>query len=160
MNQKRGNVWLAVCGLVIDKKGRWLVVKKKYGGAKGKWTLPAGFVEVGETADEAVKREVLEETGIVCRIDGLLGLRTGVIDEVVSDNMILFACTPENTTLHVQECEIESAGWKAPKELASDENASLILIELMKTGVLPHQTERSGFNPGSQFGYTAYKLFL
>ncbi|MFS0646627.1 NUDIX domain-containing protein [Siminovitchia sp. 179-K 8D1 HS] len=160
MNQKRGNVWLAVCGLVIDKKGRWLVVKKKYGGAKGKWTLPAGFVEAGETADEAVKREVLEETGIVCRVDGLLGLRTGVIEELVSDNMILFACTPENTTLFIQEREIEVARWMAPEQLTFDKNSSLMLRELMKTGVFPLQKEKPGLNPGSQFGYTAYKLFL
>lgn len=160
MNRNRGNVWLAVCGLVIDKKGRWLVVKKKYGGAKGKWTLPAGFVEAGETVDEAVKREVLEETGIVCRVNGLLGMRTGVIDELVSDNMVIFACTPKNTIIQVQELEIESGGWMAPEELAADENSSLLLKELMKTGVMPLQKERSGLNPGSQFGYTDYKLFL
>ncbi|WP_339161949.1 NUDIX hydrolase [Siminovitchia sp. FSL H7-0308] len=160
MNQKRGNVWLAACGLVVDKKGRWLVVKKKYGGAKGQWTLPAGFVEAGETVDEAVKREVLEETGIVCHINGLLGMRTGVIDEMISDNMILFLCTPENTTLHIEEREIDSASWMAPEDLAYDENASLILKEIMKTGILPLQKERTGFHPGPQFGYTAYKLFL
>jgi ADP-ribose pyrophosphatase YjhB (NUDIX family) len=58
---KRGNVWLGVSGLVVNKKGEWLVVKKRYGGLKGKWSLPAGFVEGNETADEAVIRETLEE---------------------------------------------------------------------------------------------------
>lgn len=41
---------------------------------KGKWSLPAGFVNEGETVDEAVKREVLEETGIVAHVKGSLVL--------------------------------------------------------------------------------------
>ncbi|WP_031310541.1 NUDIX domain-containing protein, partial [Bacillus thuringiensis] len=53
--EKRGKVWLAVSGLVATKDGRWLFVKKKYSGLKGKWSLPAGFVNEGETGDEAVK---------------------------------------------------------------------------------------------------------
>ena len=56
--EKRGKVWLAVSGLVATKDGRWLFVKKKYSGLKGKWSLPAGFVNEGETVDEAVKRSV------------------------------------------------------------------------------------------------------
>ena len=61
-----------VSGLVATKDGRWLFVKKKYSGLKGKWSLPAGFVNEGETVDEAVKREVLEETGIVAHVKGSL----------------------------------------------------------------------------------------
>lgn len=75
VEHKRGKVWLAVSGLVISPEGNWLVVKKKYGGLKGKWSLPAGFVEPGETADEAAVREVEEETGIKCTVKGMLGSR-------------------------------------------------------------------------------------
>ena len=64
------NVWLAVSGLVISDKGEWLVVNKRYGGLKGQWSLPAGFVKNDETVDEAVVREVLEETGIQTEIEG------------------------------------------------------------------------------------------
>lgn len=35
--------------------------------SKGRWGIPGGVVEVGETLEEAVVREVLEETGVVCR---------------------------------------------------------------------------------------------
>lgn len=91
---KRGKVWLAVGGLVKSSQGHWLVVKKRYGGLKGKWSLPAGFVDEGETADEAVVREVKEETGIDCVVKGLIGLRTGVISEEISDNMLVFLLEP------------------------------------------------------------------
>ena len=66
---ENGKVWLAVSGLVATKDGRWLFVIQWI---KGKWSLPAGFVNEGETVDEAVKREVLEETGIVAHVKGSL----------------------------------------------------------------------------------------
>ena len=71
MRERSKHVWLGVCGLVIADDGKWLVVKKTYGGLKGKWSLPAGFVQPGETADEAVVREVKEETGIETEVTTL-----------------------------------------------------------------------------------------
>ena len=82
------NVWLAVSGLVISDTGEWLVVNKRYGGLKGQWSLPAGFVKNDETVDEAVIREVLEETGIHTEIEGMVGVRSGVIKGEISDNML------------------------------------------------------------------------
>ncbi len=52
--------------------------------------MPAGFVQAGETADQAVVREVKEETGIDCEVTGLIGFRSGVIREEISDNMAIF----------------------------------------------------------------------
>ena len=88
---KRGNVWLAAAGLLIDEQGRWLVVKKKYGGLKGMWSLPAGFVDGGETLEQAAQREVKEETGLDTQTAGIIGISTGVIKDKISDNMI-FSC--------------------------------------------------------------------
>ena len=72
---KRGNVWLGASGIVMNSKGEWLVVKKTYGGLKGMWSLPAGFVEGDETADNAAIREVKEETGLDCILEGMVGFR-------------------------------------------------------------------------------------
>ena len=66
MKKDRGKVWLGVAGVAVNELGQWLVVKKAYSGLKGRWSLPAGFVNAGETVDEAVVRELKEETGIDC----------------------------------------------------------------------------------------------
>ena len=66
---------------------------------KGQWSLPSGFVNEGETVDEAVKREILEETGIVAHVKGIIGIRSGVIHNEISDNMIIFLLEPEEKTL-------------------------------------------------------------
>src|SRR3989338_5300982 len=43
---------------------RFLAIKRKEGIHAGKWAFPGGVVEKGETAEDALKREVKEETGL------------------------------------------------------------------------------------------------
>ncbi|WP_026583558.1 NUDIX domain-containing protein [Bacillus sp. J33] len=161
VENKRGKVWLAVSGLVVSPDGKWLVVKKKYGGLKGKWSLPAGFVEPGETADEAAVREVEEETGVKCAVKGMIGMRTGVIKGEVSDNMILFTLEAEpGQSLKVQESELFDVQYRDPGELASDPNASVLLQYILNSSESSIKPLIDGINPGDTFGYTAYKIFL
>jgi ADP-ribose pyrophosphatase YjhB (NUDIX family) len=161
MSSKRGNVWLGVSGLVVNNNGEWLVVQKKYGGLKGKWSLPAGFVEGNETADEAVIREIKEETGIQAINRGLIGLRTGVIKNEISDNMLIFLLEPVGEQeITAEENELYAAKFINPQNLINDENCSVLLQYLMDEKVQEVKKVIEGVNPGNQFGYTAYKLFL
>lgn len=158
---KRGKVWLAVSGLVKSAEGKWLVVKKRYGGLKGQWSLPAGFVDEGETADEAVIREIKEETGIDCTVKGLMGLRTGVINEEISDNMILFLLEPtgEGKLKHLEH-ELYEAKFIAPEDLLLENDASILLRYIIKQNEASIIPCIDSLNPGDQFGYTAYKVFF
>ncbi|MDM5190571.1 NUDIX domain-containing protein [Bacillus sp. DX4.1] len=156
---KRGNVWLAVSGLVATKDGRWLFVKKKYGGLKGKWSLPAGFVNEGETIDEAIKREILEETGVVTSVKGVIGIRSGVIRDEISDNMIIFLLEPEGEEIIVQEKELSEVAFLFPKDIAYDESASVLIRYLLEDMSAAPLTMDTTLNPGDQFGYTAYHVF-
>lgn len=59
---------------VIIKNKQILLIKRKNQPFKGKWALPGGFVEYGEKTEEAVIREVFEETGLKTKIKKLVGV--------------------------------------------------------------------------------------
>ncbi len=67
------NPKLTVDGVVI-RNGKILLIRRKNEPFKGRWALPGGFVEYGETVEEAVMREVAEETGLATDIDGIAGV--------------------------------------------------------------------------------------
>ena len=51
-------------GAVIVQDGRVLIVKRKYDPLAGRWSIPGGAVELGETLEASLAREMLEETGL------------------------------------------------------------------------------------------------
>lgn len=59
--------------IVFDTSGRLLMVQRGHEPAKGLWAVPGGKVEPGETDEQAVAREILEETGLAVRIGALVG---------------------------------------------------------------------------------------
>ncbi len=52
-------------GAVVVEQGRVLLVQRGTEPAKGKWSIPGGLIDVGESLREAVVREVREETGLL-----------------------------------------------------------------------------------------------
>lgn len=162
MKKDRGKVWLGVASIVENSNGEWLVVKKAYSGLKGRWSLPAGFVQPGETVTAAAMREVLEETGVACTVKGLIGFRTGVLKDDISDNMAIFYCRPlaEHLETTVQEGEILEACWVHPAQLATDQLSSVMLAEIASSRVQSVLHKHDDINPGDIFGYREYQLYF
>ncbi len=64
------------------------------------WNLPGGGMEAGETVDEALKREVLEETGLEVEIERLVGVYSKPLKQEV---MLTFRCRIVGGTLGATE---------------------------------------------------------
>ncbi|KAL7543117.1 hypothetical protein ACHAXR_012416 [Thalassiosira sp. AJA248-18] len=65
---------VGVGAIVINPEGQLLCVREKRNNYRP-WKIPGGLAELGEDLDEAVVREVYEETGIPCRFLSVLGVR-------------------------------------------------------------------------------------
>ncbi|HBK06684.1 MAG TPA: NUDIX hydrolase [Acetobacteraceae bacterium] len=63
-----------VVGAVVVSEGRVLMCRRAIEPRMGFWTLPAGYMELGETLEEGAAREALEEAEAVIEIEGILGV--------------------------------------------------------------------------------------
>ena len=68
-------------GAVVLHEGHVLLVRRGGRPSWGKWSLPGGLVELGETTAEAARREIAEECGCAIRLVGV----AGVVDRIVRD---------------------------------------------------------------------------
>jgi ADP-ribose pyrophosphatase YjhB (NUDIX family) len=64
----------AVCTWNDNGKEKILIAKRAIEPRKGSWTLPAGYMELGETTEQAAQREAREEACAVIEIDRLLAM--------------------------------------------------------------------------------------
>ena len=62
---------VGVGGVVIDD-ARTLLIRRGSHPLKGEWSIPGGLLEVGETLEQGVARELLEETGLEVRVGELI----------------------------------------------------------------------------------------
>jgi len=69
-------------GAVVLHGDRVLLVRRARAPSVGRWTLPGGLVEVGETTREAIAREVAEECGCAIRVIDI----AGVVERIVRDD--------------------------------------------------------------------------
>ena len=113
--------YLAVSAAIF-RGGRVLIVRRGRPPAHGLYTLPGGGVELGETLEQAVIREVREETGLAIAPIGLVGFREAIArdaaERVERHFVILpFAARWVGGEVALNE-ELAEAHWLEPDELA------------------------------------------
>jgi 8-oxo-dGTP diphosphatase len=113
--------YLAVSAAVI-RDGRVLVVRRARAPARDLFTLPGGAVEAGETLEQAVRREIEEETGLTIAPVGLAGYREVIARDAaqrVERHFVILAFAARwiagEPTLNA---ELAEARWIEPAELA------------------------------------------
>lgn len=83
-----------IVGGVVEKDGKYLLVKEAKEKCRGKWNLPAGHLDQGETIFDAAKREVKEECGLdvelteVCQI-GNIKLENDLFISIIFSTKVL-----------------------------------------------------------------------
>ena len=108
---------LGVRGLAVDGEGRVLLVRHTY--LHG-WWLPGGGVDRGETLEQAVIREMREETGLI--VAGRPRLVSVHSNErfFPGDHVAVYRIDAFRLTDHAPNGEIAETGWFAPDALPAD----------------------------------------
>jgi ADP-ribose pyrophosphatase YjhB (NUDIX family) len=112
--------YLAVSAAVF-RDGRVLIVRRARPPARGIYTLPGGGVELGETLEEAVIREIREETALEIEPIGLAGYRQAIgcdADGRIERHFVIlpFAARWISGEIALNE-ELAEAHWLKPDEL-------------------------------------------
>ena len=113
--------YLAVSAAIF-RDGRVLIVRRGRPPAHGLYTLPGGGVELGETLEEAIIREVREETGLAITPLALVGFREAIARDAagrVERHFVIlpFAARWIGGEIALSE-ELAEAHWRKPDELA------------------------------------------
>jgi ADP-ribose pyrophosphatase YjhB (NUDIX family) len=113
--------FLAVSAAII-KDDRVLIVRRARAPAEGIFTLPGGVVETGELLEEAVMREVREETALTIAPIGLAGYREAIARDAqgrVERHFLILAFAARWVAGEpVLSEELAEARWLLPQELA------------------------------------------
>ncbi len=126
---RRGSVWLieprftvTAAAVVVDEEQRVLLLNHVFRKGSG-WGIPGGFLEKGEQPEDAVRRELREETGLEIERAEIVAARTLRRPRQVE---MLFLCHAKNgSRANPQSVEINIAEWFAldhlPPELGRDQ---------------------------------------
>jgi ADP-ribose pyrophosphatase YjhB (NUDIX family) len=108
-------------GAVIVADGKVVLIKRRYEPLAGQWSLPGGRLELGETLEAGLAREMLEETGL----DIDVGPVIEVFDRILLDEqrhvrfhyvLIDYLCRPLGGTLNAGS-DVDAAVWVDPADL-------------------------------------------
>lgn len=113
--------FVGVGGVIIDEVGRVVLIRRRFEPLAGEWSLPGGTLEVGESLESAVAREMREETGLVVTV----GPVVEVFDRIMHDDegrvrfhfvLVDYLCWPAGGTLRA-DSDVSDAVFVDPLDL-------------------------------------------
>lgn len=129
---------VSVAAAVVDEAGRVLATRRD---DNDHWEPPGGVLELEETVEDGVRREVLEETGLVVEVERLTGVYKNMKRGIVS---LVFRCRAvggaAGLSVEVRECR-----WMTPDELVAtmSEAYAVRLLDALENGP-PHVRVHDG----------------
>lgn len=125
--------------VVQRSDGKLLVVRRL---DNGEWSLPGGFLHMGENAAHAAQREVLEETGIDIQVQRLMGVFSPAYNWVYPNGdqvhavVSVFKAHPTGGIEKADQVETSQVGWMSPEELAK--LPTLPILKELNQAVIAH----------------------
>lgn len=106
---------VSVAGIVVGDDDRVLVIRRD---DNGDWEAPGGVLELGESFEDGVRREVLEETGLAISVESLSGVYKNLTHGIVA---LVFRCRPAAGDTH-PTAEAREVRWMTKEEVESSMN--------------------------------------
>ncbi|ORB98806.1 NUDIX hydrolase [Mycobacterium persicum] len=103
---------VSVAGIVVRDDGRVLVIKRD---DNGHWEAPGGVLELNESFEAGVRREVLEETGLEVTVERLTGVYKNLTHGIVA---LVYRCRPAGGEPHATD-EAREIHWMTKEEVQS-----------------------------------------
>jgi 8-oxo-dGTP diphosphatase len=101
----------------VECNGRYIVLERGQEPYQGRWDLPGGFVEAGESPAEAVRREILEETGLRVEAPYLIGTYTSRYGDMGKWTVdVAFHCKTSSDELSLS-AESSGAQWVSIEQM-------------------------------------------
>jgi 8-oxo-dGTP diphosphatase len=129
---------VSVAGVVVREDGRLLAIRRA---DNGTWELPGGVLELDESPEAGVQREVREETGIHVEVDELTGVYKNTTRGIVA---LVFRCKPAGGTERTSS-ESTAVDWLTPDEV-SERMGEVYAVRLLDAldGAGPHVRSHDG----------------
>lgn len=103
---------VSVAGIVVREDGRVLVIRRD---DNGHWEAPGGVLELDESFEDGVRREVLEETGLAVEVERLTGVYKNLTHGIVA---LVYRCRSASGEPHVT-AEAREIRWMTKGEVQS-----------------------------------------
>ncbi len=111
-----------IIGLIPERRGRVLLMRRAIEPRYGAWTYPGGFMEIDETVEECAVRETLEEVGVTARLLNLVGVYSRPAPHGPGIVSIVFRGRVSSGRIDVGREALE-ARWFQPEEIPWEELA-------------------------------------
>ena len=130
---------VSVSGIVVREDDRVLVIRRD---DNGQWEAPGGVLELDESFENGVRREVLEETGLKITVERLTGVYKNLTHGIVA---LVYRCRPAGGDAH-PTAEAREVRWMTREEVQSAMNPAFAVRVLDAFDEDAHSRAHDGVN--------------
>ncbi len=145
-------------GTVVLSGNKALLVRLAQGEGTGEWAIPGGFVEPQETIEQAIHRELWEETGIKAELKGLIAARSRVLSNENSAYFV-FLMESSNEETHADGLEVAEASYFTLPQIQNLPHIRALSL-LLVSRALEGKVKLLEFHPHPVFPQDEFVLYL